>query len=73
LCSKRETEGTIGHEMCSVSRFEVVGAHQCCPRWQCWQLAAAAVLVVVMGDEKANILKMSGRADMQVGAMERGC
>ena len=37
-----------------------------------WQLAAADVLVVVMGDEKANILRTSGHTNTQVGAMERG-
>ena len=28
--------------------------------------------LTVMGDEKANILRMSGRTNTQVGAMERG-
>jgi hypothetical protein len=59
-------------EMPSLSRFEVVGAYQCCPLIDGVGSLLLRVLIVIMGDENAIISRTSGCADTQVGAMERG-
>ena len=68
-CSFLRVGVVVVIEMPSVSRFEVVGAYQCCPLIDG---VGSLLLQVHDDDEKAIISRTSGCADTQVGAMERG-